>query len=90
MNKEQTQYIDRPLIKNTGLEKMGLRIYNDEEMQTFTRLAETSTARATAHVTRKVVPVFEALVEDYERQHGAGSIELLKHEVYRAGSRRAA
>lgn len=71
------------LIKNTGLERMGLRIVNDAEMSQYTSLAKDSTARATAYVTRKVVPVFEYLVERFEQEHGAGAIEHVKKVVYR-------
>jgi hypothetical protein len=71
------------LIKNTGLEKMALRIANDQEASQYVELAEDSTARATAYVTRKVVPVFEYLVERFEQEHGPDSIEIIKKVVYK-------
>jgi hypothetical protein len=78
--KEQT------LIPNTIVERMFLRIANDAECKTFVNLAEDSTARATAYASRKIFPVFDALVAGHERQ--TGEIEGLKTVVYRANSRR--
>jgi hypothetical protein len=75
------------LIKNTGLERMALRIANDQEATQYVQLAGESTARATAYVTRKVVPVFEYLVEKFEQEHGNGSIEQVKNVVYRRDRR---
>jgi hypothetical protein len=76
MNKEA----DKSLIKNTIVEKMFLRIGNDQEVKQFVELAENSTARATAYASRKVYPIFEALVNERER---VGSVEGLKTIVYR-------
>jgi hypothetical protein len=72
------------LIPNTIVERMFLRIGNDQEVKQFVQLAEDSTARATAYASRKVFPVFEALVSQHERMTGGEGVEPLKKIVYRA------
>ena len=73
---------ERPLIRNSLVEKMFLRIANDAEMGEFVKQAESgATHRATAYASRKVFPVFEALVRGHER--AGGNIEGIKNVVYR-------
>lgn len=75
---------ERPLIKNSLVEGMFLRIADDREVTIFKAMAEQgATHRATALASRKVAPLFNWLVERFEQEHGDGSIEAVKRIVYR-------
>ena len=70
---------EKPLIHNSLIERMFYRIGNDHEVKTYNTLATSSVARATAYASRKIVPVFEALVAGHERV--GGSVEVFKRRA---------
>lgn len=60
MAKEITIYKDKPLIKNSTLERLFLSVATDEQMRMYMHLlSDGTTARATAYVSRIVGTWFD-------------------------------
>jgi hypothetical protein len=91
--KEQTQYVDKPLIKNTILETIFMDDATDEQMATYVRLAtsenEHATAQATAFASKNAL-IWHRFRKDREQRLGIDH-EYQAHVLFdRSKGRRAA